>query len=297
MRAVLDLIMGDAQADRAVPQTGLTARLTVFVAAVMAFLAVMALAISLTTGRVAALWAQDLAQSATLRLPADPADADGLLASALSVLETTPGIVSARALSTDEQAALLSPWFGPDLPLDALPIPQLVEIVTDDDTYDPEGLRARLTAQVPGAVLDDHDAWRAPLLQAANRMRMITAVVIVLIAATMAAMITLAAQASLAANAQVIRVLRLVGARDVYIARAFVRRYTIRAGMGAVFGVLAGAGVLLLLPAQDNSQSILLGIGFAGAEWLWLVLVPLLAAIVAFLATRAAAFRRLREQT
>ena len=36
----------------------------------------------------------------------------------------------------------------------------------------------------------------------------------------MAAMIILAANAALAANAQVIRVLRLVGARDAYIARA-----------------------------------------------------------------------------
>ena len=56
---------------------------------------------------------------------------------------------------------------------------------------------------------------------------------IVLIGATMAAMITLAANASLAANAQVIRVLRLVGARDSYIARAFVRRFTLRALAGA----------------------------------------------------------------
>jgi hypothetical protein len=50
-----------------------------------------------------------------------------------------------------------------------------------------------------------------------------------LIAGAMAALITLAAQAALSANAPVIRVLRLVGARDAYIARAFVRRFTVRA--------------------------------------------------------------------
>ena len=38
-------------------------------------------------------------------------------------------------------------------------------------------------------------------------------------------MITLAARAALATNAEVIRVLRLVGAKDSYIARAFVRRF------------------------------------------------------------------------
>lgn len=297
MKTVLELIIGDPQADRAVPPTGSTARLTVFVAAVMAFLAVMALAISMTAGRVADLWAQELAQSATLRLPVDAQNTDALLLSALDVLETTPGVISARALSTDEQEALLAPWFGPDLPLSDLPIPQLIAIVTDDATYDAEGLRARLQAQVPGAVLDDHSAWRAPLMDAAGRVRLISTMVTLLIAATVAAMITLAAQASLAANVQVIRVLRLVGARDGYIARAFVRRFTLRAGFGAILGVILGAIALALMPEGEAGQSILLGVGFAGAEWLWLVAIPLLSAIVAFFATRAAAFRRLREQT
>lgn len=297
MKSVLELIWGDPQADRAVPPTGLTARLTVFVAAVMAFLAVIALAISLTTGRVAGVWADELAQSATLRLPADPDTADALLLSALDVLQTTPGVSSVRALSLEEQQALLEPWFGPDLPLDSLPIPQLIEIIADGDGYDADGLRARLTAQVPGAVLDDHTTWRAPLLDAAARVRLIGWTVVILIAATVGAMITLAAQASLAANVQVIRVLRLVGARDVYIARAFVRRYTIRAGLGALGGVVLGAAVVMLMPHGDASTSMLLGVGLRGAEWLWLVFIPLMSAAVAFLATRAAAFRRLKEQT
>lgn len=297
MRPLLELIIGDPQADRAVPQTGTTARLTVFVAAVMAFLAVIALAVSLTTNRAANLWAEELAQSATLRLPPDPATADALLLSALDVLQTTPGVSSVRALSQDEQRDLLAPWFGPDLPLDALPMPQLIEIVTDRDGVDIDGLRARLSAQVPGAILDDHTAWRAPLLEAAGRVRLIGWSVIVLIGATVAAMITLAAQAALAANVQVIRVLRLVGAKDAYIARAFVRRFTLRAGGGAIIGTIAGVIVVLVMPQGDGADSILLGVGFEGTEWIWPLLVPVLAAGVAFFATRAAAFRRLKEQT
>ena len=297
MKGLLDLIVGDPQADRAVPPTGLTARLTVFVAAVMAFLAVFALAISLTTGRQAAIWADELAQSATLRLPVDPDMADELLMSALEVLETTPGISTVRALSPEEQQALLEPWFGPDLPLDTLPVPQLVEIVADGDGYDADGLRARLTAQVPGAVLDDHTTWREPLIAEAGRVRLMGWAVVLLIGATVAAMITLAAQASLAANGQVIRVLRLVGAKDVYIARAFVRRYTLRAGIGAVAGTILGLIGVLLLPSSDEAGSILTGIGFKGANWLWLIVIPLLSALVAFLATRAAAFRTLKEMT
>lgn len=297
MKGLLELIVGDPQADRAVPPTGLTARLTVFVAAVMAFLAVIALAVTFTTGRQAAIWADELAQSATLRLPPDTEIADELLMSALEVLQTTPGVARVRALSMEEQRALLEPWFGPDLPLDNLPIPQLVEVIADDDGYDVAGLQARLTAQVPGAVLDDHTAWRAPLLEAAARVRVIGWAVMILIAATVAAMITLAAQASLATNQQVIRVLRLIGAKDVYIARAFVRRYTLRAALGAVAGVLLGIIAVQLLPGGGAGQSILTGIGLRGAEWIWIILLPLLSAIVAFVATRSAAFRTLRGMT
>lgn len=51
------LITGDTQADRVVPPTGFTARLTLFASGAMAFLAVFALALSLASGRLATRWA------------------------------------------------------------------------------------------------------------------------------------------------------------------------------------------------------------------------------------------------
>jgi cell division transport system permease protein len=297
VKALLTLIFGDALADRAVPPTGVSARLTVFVAAAMAFLAVFALALSLTAGRVASSWADDLARSATLRLPADIDQTNEALRAALNVLQTTSGIGSARVLEPDEQRALLAPWFGPDMPVETLPVPQLIEIIPDETGYDTDGLRARLQAEVPGATLDDHGAWREPLMQAAQRLRLTGWSVLVLIFAVMAAMITLAAHASLAANAQVIRVLRLVGARDGYIAGAFVRRFTLRAAIGALAGVVIGVVVLRFMPQANVAGGMDTDFGFVGAEWIWALAIPLLAAIVAFAATRSAAFRRLREQT
>jgi cell division transport system permease protein len=176
-----------------------------------------------------------------------------------------------------------------------LPIPQLIEILETDDGYDAAGLRLRLQAEVPGAVLDDHTRWRKPLERAAGRLRMLGWVAILLIGATTAAMITLAANAALAANAQVIAVLRLIGARDSYIARAFVRRFTLRALIGAATGTVLGVGAVLLLPAAQPEGGFLTGLGFAGGGWLLPLLVPPLAAIVAYAATGAAARRTLAE--
>ncbi|MGY3439091.1 MULTISPECIES: cell division protein FtsX [unclassified Marinovum] len=281
----------DAGADRVVPPTGFTARLTVFTAGAMAFLAVFALALSLASGRLASNWSDALAGSATLRISAPVAQMAAQTERALKILSETPGVAEARALDADEQRALLEPWFGPDLPVESLPVPQLIEVRETGGGYDSDGLRLRLQAELPGAVLDDHTRWRKPLVSAAGRLRLLGWVAILLIFGTMGAMITLAANAALAANSQVIQVLRLVGATDTYIARAFVRRFTLRAAMGAAMGVALGLLAVLLLPSARVDASILTGLRFQGLHWLLPLMVPFLAAAVAFGATRWAAMR------
>lgn len=284
-------------ADRVVPPSGFTARLTGFTAAAMAFLAVFALALSLAAGRLADRWQAALAQTATIRLSAPPSQIEAQTAAVLAILAATPGIASARALDEAEVGLLLAPWLGPDLPLDALPLPRLIEIAETPEGFDATGLRMRLAAEAPGAVLDDHTRWRRPLVAAADRLRLLGLVAMLLIGGATAGMITLAAQAALAANAQVIRVLRLVGARDAWIARAFVRRFTRRAFLGAAVGTAAGMAAVAALPAADAAGAFLTGLGFAGVHWLWPLALPPLAALLAWAATRAAALRELRRLT
>lgn len=283
--------------DRVVPPSGFTAQLTVLAAAAMAFLAVFSLALGSAAGRLAERWDAELARTATLRISAPPDQIEAQTAAALRVLETTPGIGSARAMTTDEAQALLAPWFGPDLPVSLLPIPQLIEITTAGAGFDATGLRARLQGEVPGAVLDDHTRWRAPLIAAAGRLRFFGGLAIVLIALSMAAMVTLAAQVALAANEGVIRVLRQVGASDSYITRAFVRRFTLRALAGAAAGTAAGALAVLFLPGDAASGGFLTGLGFQGTGWLLMLPVPPFAGLVAWIATRTAARRSLRAMS
>ena len=200
-----------------------------------------------------------------------------------------------RVITPEEQQALLEPWFGPDLPVDALPVPRLIDIREDGRGYDPQGLRLRLAAEVPGAVLDDHSRWQRPLVKAAQRVWALGLFSIVLMGATSAAMITLATRAAMAANAQVVAVLRLIGARDSYIASAFVRRFTLRAFFGAAIGTAAGALAMYLLPSKNDQAMILSGLGFQQLQWLWLLALPPIIAAVAFFATRQATRRELRR--
>ncbi|WBU63315.1 cell division protein FtsX [Paracoccus aerodenitrificans] len=279
---------------RIVPSTGFTAQLTLLTAGAMAFLAVFALALSMATGRLAERWSQSLAQTVTVRVSAPIDEIETLTGRVMGILEQTPGIAEARMLPEEEVEDLLTPWFGPDVPVSALPVPRLIEIREGGNEFDAEGLQMRLEAETPGAVLDDHTRWRQPLVSAAHRLRVLGVISLGLIAAAGAAMMALAAQSSLAANGQVIRVLRLIGARDVTIAQAFVRRFTRRAALGAAAGTLLGMIAIALLPGMDEAGGFLTGLGFRGWGWLWPLLIPLIATAVGFFATRWAALRMLR---
>ncbi|WP_229582514.1 ABC transporter permease [Paracoccus sp. S-4012] len=278
-----------------VPRTGATAMLVLLTSGAMAFLAVFALALTFATGRLADRWAEGLARTMTIRITAPQDVADAEARRVLDILAQTPGVAEARTVSQEEMQELLLPWFGPDMPVDALPIPRLVELTLDGGGPDVDNLELRLEGEVPDAVLDDHTRWREPLVTAATRLRSLGWMSLGLIAVTAAGMISLAAQASLAANGGVIRVLRLIGARDLTIAGAFVRRFTRRAALGALGGALLGMLAIAALPDMDQAGTFLTGLGFTGASWLWPLLIPVFAAGIAFLATRRAAIRRLRE--
>ncbi|WP_439957662.1 cell division protein FtsX [Paracoccus albicereus] len=282
-------------AARIVPPTGFTAQLTLFSAGALAFLAVFALALSLAAGRMADRWSESLAGQITLRVSAPTGQAEAQTAAALEILRTTPGLGEAHVVPDAEVAALLEPWFGPDVPVDALPVPRLIEVPIASSEFDAEGLRMRLEGEQPNTVLDDHGEWRRPLVSAANRLRGLGMLSLVLIAASSGAMLTLAAKAALAANGQVIRVLRLVGARDITIAGAFVRRFTGRAALGAAVGAILGMIAIAILPDMDSAGTFLTGLGFQGWGWFAPLLIPLIAAIIGFAATRWAALRMLRE--
>jgi cell division transport system permease protein len=289
-----DVIRSDGTAERVVPASGFTAILTILSSAAMSFLAVLALALALAAGDVAARWEAELSGTATIRISAPADQREAQIEAVLTALSQTPGIATTRMIDEAEQMDLLAPWFGRDVPLGALRLPVLIEVREEGVGPDPEGLRQRLAAEAPGAVYDNHGRWRMPLIEAADRLRTIALTAMVLIAGVMATTIALAASAALAANGQIIDVLRLVGARDAWIIQAFVRRFSARALVGAACGTIVALVVLILFPSGAET-GVFGNLGFRGLQWIFPLLVPVGAAVLALAATRVAAARRLKE--
>jgi cell division transport system permease protein len=288
-------LRGTGAADRLVPRVAALDCAAVVLAAILAFLALLALALGLAAGRLAESWSGPRADVATLQVYAPEAQMEDQARAALNVLRTTRGVESVRMIDLAEQGALLEPWLGPDIPIESLPLPLMIEISTDRRAFDAAMLLQRLGAEAPGTVYDDHAGWRQPLVATAERLEIFAFAALALLGVALAAGLVLAARAALAASGPAVATLRLVGARDRFILRALTRPLVLSAAAGGFVGSVAAAPVVALLPRASEQGFFLVGIGLGGWAWLLAPTVPLAVLAISWGATRAAARRGLRR--
>jgi cell division transport system permease protein len=98
-----------------------------------------------------------------------------------------------------------------------------------------------------------------------------------------------------AAHAPAARTLRLLGARDGFIAAGFVRPLARRVALAAAAGTAVGLAILATLPAGAEAGFFLVGLGPRGLDWLFPLAVAPAAAAIAWAAAALAARRALRR--
>ena len=217
--------------------------LFVVIAIIVALAAAAAIA-ARATWRASSSWTGELQGAMTIQVTPDRGmDLEGATNLAVKVARSLPEVADASPLSRAEVEALLAPWFGSEgLPTDA-PTPGLVDVRVKSGAPSPaQALRRELVAAGLNASVDDHAAWADDLRRAAWAMRGVAAAVLGLLAAAAGFVTVYATRASLAARADVVELLHLIGARDGYIAGLFTRRF---ASLGLKSGAV-GAGAALL---------------------------------------------------
>ncbi|MDG2529162.1 cell division protein FtsX [Caulobacter endophyticus] len=269
----------------------------VFVVAVLCFLACLTALAALAANRAAEGWSAQLTGSATVVVRAKAGETpDSAAARAAETLAGVKGVVQAQALTKDKAEALLEPWIGRDALVADLPTPRLVTLDLDPKApATAEALTKALHEAAVDAVVDDHSRWIADIERGAGLARWAALGVFALIASATAAVITFATRAGLAARHEVIEVLHHSGAEAGFIARLFQNRF---AAMAASAGLLGGAAAVIVGIAARLAGG---GSGFTPVLPLaWVDLLaplpcPLIAALVAGLAARAAALRLLKD--
>ncbi len=282
-------------AEAVLPRTGGSGPALALLTAILGFFAALAVALALAAGRLASAWEGGMADTATLQVFAAPDAIEDQARAALNVLKATPGVRSVRMVDMAEQEKLLEPWLGADIPVESLPLPLLIEVSTDRAALDAAGLETRLAEEAPGAVYDDHAAWRQPLVATAERLRLAALAGLGLLGLALAAALALAARAALAANRPALETLSLVGAEDGFVAGALARRFVRRTAWGVMAGTAAAMLVLGLLPRTSEQGFFLVGIGLSGWDWLIPLAVPAAAGALAWGVVRRTAMRSLRR--
>ena len=280
-------ILNNPEHLQVVPNTGFTKWLTTFTAGAMSFLAVMGLAFSLICSDLSNEWGQSLKNS-SIRLSASTDLLEKQTNMALAILEQTSGVESARLVGIGAKKKLLEPWLGVDFPLESIPMPALIEIRETEAGVDYEGLRLRLSAELPSAILDNHSEWRRPIEVVSKLVSQLGMFTVILIILSSISMVTMASNAALSANVKVLRVLRLVGAFDTFIVTAFVRIFTLRVFWGSLTGTICAGLVLFLIPTFSEDLGILDVVSLEIKDKIYIACVPFLFAIISIFVTRNA---------
>ncbi|WP_334175438.1 ABC transporter permease [Pseudoxanthobacter sp.] len=289
-----------------VPAATVPGRALILVVAIMCYLACLTVAGVGIVEEAASDWSRDLNREVTIQIrPLDGVDMGAALDKAVSLAEGTPGIGTARVLSADETRALLQPWLGSGLDLEALPVPRLIAVdVSDPARADLAGLSAALSRDVRGASLDDHSVWSSHMAAMAASAVAAGFAILVLMMTAMVLCVVFATRAAMAANREVVEVLHFVGAENRFIAREFQHHFWM---LGLKGGLAGGALALVTFlglslsgrspasPAADQAHALFgtLSIGWPG--YVATLAIAALAALLAAWTSRLAVHSHLRR--
>ncbi|MFZ5728240.1 MAG: cell division protein FtsX [Pseudomonadota bacterium] len=269
----------------------------VFVVAVLCFLACLTALGVLASDRAAAGWSRQLTGEMTVIVrPKATETPDSAAARAAETLAGVEGVAEARALEREKAEALIAPWLGDAADLADLPVPRLVAVTLEREApANAEALERALRARGLDAVVDDHSTWLEDIQRGAAIARWIGLGVFLLIAAAAAAVIAFATRAGLAARREVVEVLHLAGAEDVFIARLFQARFARIAALAGAIGASAAAVLGAGLRLAGGGDGLTPVLPVAWTDLLAVLPCPLAAALVAAAAARLTATSLIRE--
>lgn len=271
-----------------------------WIMAIMMFLTTLAGAFGLGATATARSLDQQLAGRLTVQLvEADPARRAAAESRLVAQLRRAPDVARVEPVDRAALLAMLRPWLGDQRDTGDLPIPAMIDV----EVRRPDAARiAQLAAQIeriaPAARLDQYQSWMSPVARFMQLMMALAASLVALMALAMAIVVVLAARAGLDRHRPTIDILHMLGSTDGQIARLFQRRIARDALIGGIIGAIAALGLVALIGMQASSlgSDLVGGVRFGWADWLVLMAVPILFALLATLVARLAVLRLLEQR-
>lgn len=210
--------------------------------------------------------------------------------------------ISAQWVDEIDVEALLAPWLGEGMPLDTLPLPELMEVSSEKlfDETSVEQLRTALMELDSAIQLDVDHAWRGQFSAGGEVLIQVMLGAAVLLFVVTVSLMALLARVHFQLHSHVLELLRRVGARDDYIARQFQWHNAQVATRGALMGSSIGAvlyGAWHVLGVAE-----LFGFASAGIAMDWMLplasfcLLPIVMVGATLLVTQHSIYGQLRKE-
>ncbi|MDG1859776.1 MAG: hypothetical protein P8I94_11770, partial [Emcibacteraceae bacterium] len=207
--------------------------------AIMVYLSALAAAGSLLLHSGFDDWASSLQGRITVQITGE--ERTEIVAESLeiqAVLRSTPGIRTVRILSDAEISALLEPWLGEGNISDDLPVPVMIDIETDQDTYvNIDALEGKIKEFSDHVYLDDHARWLSHFYALAYTIEYTALGILIMILIASVCIVIFGTKSSMAEHKTTIEIMHLMGAQDNMIAGAYQNRFMQYGLWGGVGGL------------------------------------------------------------
>ena len=220
------------------------------------------------------------------------------LLNVVSFLERYPDVKQVVVLSDAEINALLEPWLGNNVDIEMLPIPKLLDVQIDNARgFDYKELAVRLSEVSSQASINDHNLWLSRLLKFINSLKMLAVTVLILVAAACVAAIIYAVKTGLNIHRDIISILHIMGATDEYVAMNYVKHILEMSFFAGIIGAVLAVPAIMLIGdmAKDIEAGIFNAITFGAENWLIILLLPLVSALLTAVAAYITVIKTLRR--
>lgn len=275
-------------------------QLVAWIVGVMSYLTVLMMVLVFALNAAEHYWQAGLTGRMTLEIPYDRANpvSEQDKQALTQKLNNLDGI-KARVLTLDDMGTLVGPWLGDKASLAELPMPTLVDIAREDSPGAASDAQIQKAARqiISSATLDTHEEWLADLMQLAQACRMILIVISFILAITSALTVAATARTRLALHKEEVDLLHLIGATDAYIATQFQRQAFRLATEGAAGGLALALVTMTLisLVKRHLGDTLVPQFSMTWVQWVCLLLTPLLAGVIAMIASRYTILRALKK--
>jgi cell division transport system permease protein len=259
----------------------------------------LALAVSLSAGVDSQ--AREVTGVLQIEVPTDTASNKEKFSKILAALRATAGVEQVNVLREADMEKLLKPWLGSDFSLDDLPVPTLLDVQASVKNgtlqVNLAQLKSALSAIDKSITIADRGPWVQHVARATALLQGLVVLIAALLMACVVGMIVLVARTNLKLHFKAVSLLHMFGATDEYILRQFQWNNALLSLRGAVTGVLFTAlvfGGWVILSARWNNPA-MPPTHFTLSHAATFLLLPLLTAVIAFVATRLTVQSMLRH--